>query len=112
MRRRVLTIALACLLPGQALAHTNDLLTLKQSIVATYAKLVFASYEDSLAGVRALAESVDTFVESPSEAALERARQAWIAARVPYTQTEACRFYDGPIETVEGMINSWPIDEN
>jgi putative iron-regulated protein len=27
-------------------------------------------------------------------------------------QTEAYRFSDGPIEEVEGLINSWPIDEN
>jgi putative iron-regulated protein len=31
---------------------------------------------------------------------------------VPYAQTEAYRFYDGPIEAVEGLINAWPIDEN
>ena len=31
---------------------------------------------------------------------------------MPYLQTEACRFYDGPIDAVEGWINAWPIDEH
>src|SRR5262245_26533429 len=43
---------------------------------------------------------------------LQQARKAWIAARLPYLQSEAARFYDGPIDEVEGFINSWPIDEN
>src|SRR5262245_9144447 len=89
-----------------------ELTSLKQSVVANYAALVCASYEDALAGVRALAESIDAFLEKPGDESLSRARQAWIDARVPYAQTEAYRFYDGPIESVEGLINSWPIDEN
>ena len=55
---------------------------------------------------------MDAFVDAPREDSLSRARQAWIDARVPYVQTEAYRFYDGPIDAVEGLINSWPIDEN
>jgi uncharacterized iron-regulated protein len=27
-------------------------------------------------------------------------------------QSEAFRFYDGPIDRLEPWINSWPIDEN
>src|SRR5439155_5439287 len=38
--------------------------------------------------------------------------EAWLAARVPYSQTEVCRFYDGPIDQLEGAVNAWPIDEN
>jgi putative iron-regulated protein len=47
-----------------------------------------------------------------------RPRTRWAArvrrgsTRVPYAQTEAYRFYDGPIDALEGLINSWPIDEN
>jgi putative iron-regulated protein len=91
---------------------STDLTSLKRSVIANYATLVHASYEDALAGARLLADSLDAFLEAPSDPSLNRARQAWIDARVPYAQTEAYRFYDGPIDAVEGLINSWPIDEN
>ena len=42
------------------------------------------------------------------------ARKAWLAAREPYGQTEAFRFYGGPIDDAkgpEGRINAWPLDE-
>jgi putative iron-regulated protein len=95
-----------------ASGESTDLVSLKQSVVTQYAALARATYEDALAGARTLAGSIDAFVEAPSADALNRARQAWIDARIPYTQTEAFRFYDGPIDDVEGLINSWPIDEN
>jgi putative iron-regulated protein len=43
---------------------------------------------------------------------MKSARQAWLDARVPYLQSEAFRFYDGPIDQVEGFVNAWPLDEN
>jgi putative iron-regulated protein len=89
-----------------------DLRALKQAVIANYAAIVYASYDDALAGARALEQSIDAFLANPSDARLERTRQAWIDARVPYAQTEAYRFYDGPIDAVEGFINAWPIDEN
>jgi putative iron-regulated protein len=95
-----------------ASAESTDLVSLKHLVVSQYAALAQATYEDALAGARTLADSIDAFVEAPSADTLTRARQAWIEARVPYTQTEAFRFYDGPIDEVEGLINSWPIDEN
>src|SRR5262249_43064108 len=67
---------------------------------------------DALAGATSLADAIDAFVAAPADASLSRARQAWIAARVPYAQSEAFRFADGPIDAVEGFINSWPIDRN
>src|SRR5262245_31637900 len=89
-----------------------DLRSLKQKVVSAYATLVYASYQDAVAGSRLLATAIDAFLEAPSPESLNRARQAWIDAREPYLQTEVYRFYDGPIETVEGLVNSWPIDEN
>jgi putative iron-regulated protein len=113
MRRVVcLVVGLALIGPARGEAASGDLGTLKRSVIANYANIVHASYQDALAGARSLAAAVDAFVAAPSEAALGRTRQAWIDARVPYAQTEAYRFYDGPIDAVEGMINAWPIDEN
>lgn len=90
----------------------NESTSLKRSVVRHYADLVLANYQDALSAARQLESAVESFVTHPSETSLQQAREAWIAARVPYLQTEACRFYDGPIEEVEGFINAWPIDEN
>lgn len=86
--------------------------SLKREVVAHYAAIASASYEDSLAAARQLQQKIETLLATPSAPALEAARGAWLAARVPYLQTEAFRFYDGPIDAVEGGINAWPIDEH
>lgn len=84
--------------------------------VATYAEIVRASYEDSLAAADALGTAIDTFVAAPTPGGLDDAREAWLASREPYLQTEVYRFYDGPIDNPtdgpEGLINAWPLDEN
>ena len=85
---------------------------LKRAVVGQYAAIVSASYEDSLAAARQLQQKIEALLATPSAPALEATRRAWLAARVPYLQTEACRFYDGPIDAVEGWINAWPIDEH
>ncbi|MCD6052266.1 MAG: iron-regulated protein [Verrucomicrobia bacterium] len=77
-----------------------------------YASILHATYTDSWSAACELQQSIEKFLKSPSEEGLKQARQAWIAARVPYLQTEVARFYDGPIEAVEGFVNAWPIDEN
>lgn len=84
-------------------------------VVDNYAAIVRASYADSLAKARDLKTAIDAFVAAPSATTLQAARQAWLAAREPYGQTEAYRFYDGPIDNPdtgpEGQINAWPLDE-
>ena len=86
--------------------------SLKREVVGQYAAIAAASYEDSLAAARQLQHVIEAMLAAPSAAKLEAARQAWIAARLPYLQTEVFRFYDGPIDAVEGGINAWPIDEH
>jgi putative iron-regulated protein len=90
----------------------TDLMALKRSVLTNYARVVSAAYNDSLASAKNLQKAIDVFLAQPSEGSLNLARKAWLDARVPYLQTEVCRFYDGPIDQVEGMINAWPIDEN
>jgi len=77
-----------------------------------YASIVAASYEDSVAGATVLATALGQLVNQPSVATLTAARKAWLDSREVYLQTEAYRFYDGPIEEVEGQVNAWPMDEN
>ena len=50
-------------------------------------------------------------VEAPSEETLAAAREAWLAARVPYQQTEAFRFGNPIVDDWEGKVNAWPLDE-
>ncbi|MBB5017336.1 putative iron-regulated protein [Chitinivorax tropicus] len=84
------------------------------AVVNNYADIVHANYEDALIKAKALQTAVEGLIAQPSKESLEVARQAWLAAREPYGQTEAFRFYGGPIDDakdVEGRLNSWPLDE-
>ena len=38
-------------------------------------------------------------------------RSAWLAARVPYMQSEVFRFGNTIIDDWEGQVNAWPLDE-
>jgi putative iron-regulated protein len=110
---RTLLAVLLLAWSGPLTAHDSpDLISLKRQVISDYAAIACANYEDALAAARTLAESVETFLLTPNADSLTRARQAWIDARIPYAQTEAFRFYDGPIDALDGLINSWPIDEN
>lgn len=83
-------------------------------VIAGYATLVHATYSDAHDGAHELGESLDALVAEPSEASLEAAKKAWLAARTPYGQSESFRFYGGPIDDEdgpEGRINAWPMDE-
>ncbi len=96
-------------------AASADLTALKQAALTTYADIVFASYEDSYTLAVALQEAINAFVENPSEETHQAAQEAWLAAQEPYGQTEAYRFYGGPIDDEdgpEGLLNAWPLDEN
>ena len=79
--------------------------------IDAYINLAFKSYEKAAADAAVLAKVVDAFLATPSDETLGAARKAWLAARPAYLHTEAFRFYDGPIEAVEGEINSWPMNE-
>ena len=84
----------------------------RTAAVAQYAVVAQATYQDARDGAVALRAAIATLAAQPSAATLDAAKTAYLAARTPYEQTEAFRFADGPIEDVEGAINSWPLDEN
>jgi putative iron-regulated protein len=79
--------------------------------IEAYVDLVQKSYQKSADDAAALEASVDGLLANPSQVTLDAARRAWIAARPAYLRTEAFRFYSGPIDRVEGEINSWPVNE-
>ena len=82
-----------------------------KAVVATYSDLALAGYEDSLASARTLRKAVDALIAKPSAETLAAARAAWLAARVPYQQTEAYRFGNPIVDDWEGRVNAWPLDE-
>jgi putative iron-regulated protein len=86
-----------------------------QHVVAHYAKLVHANYSDAVSAAQRMDQAIDGFLTAPSETSLAKARKAWLDAREVYGQTEAYRFYGGPIDDSkgpEGRINAWPMDES
>ena len=87
----------------------------KKAVLENYVRIVFANYEDNYNTAKLLKDQIDLFVANPSAAGLEACKQAWLTAREPYGQSEAFRFYGGPIDKKdgpEGLMNAWPIDEN
>jgi len=79
--------------------------------IDAYIDLVGTSYRKAADDARLLGQAIDEFLASPSEDSLKAARKAWVDARPSYLKTETFRFYDGPIEDVEGAINAWPMNE-
>ncbi|PZO14361.1 MAG: iron-regulated protein [Burkholderiales bacterium] len=85
------------------------------SVAAHYATLVYANYEDVAITARTMQDAIRAFTAAPSADTLAAARKSWLMAREFYGQTEAFRFYGGPIDNdngPEGRINAWPMDES
>jgi len=116
--RRLVLAATAALLGSGSLwsrwARAQTLSATPATVAAHYATLVHAAYEDGLAAARNLQRTIAAFTAAPSAETQAAARKAWLAAREVYGQTEAFRFYGGPIDSANGpeaRINAWPMDE-
>lgn len=83
----------------------------KASVVEHYAHLAHAGYEDALITAKALNEATEQLIANPTDANLQAAKEAWLAARVPYQQTEVFRFGNAIVDDWEGQLNAWPLDE-
>ncbi|HSC75307.1 MAG TPA: imelysin family protein, partial [Pseudomonadales bacterium] len=97
--------------PAAAPVPTVDQDAAAKAVINHYADIAFAAYSDSLGTAEKLQAAIDTFVKNPDEANLQAARAAWIAARIPYMQTEAFRFGNKVVDDWEGQVNAWPLDE-
>ena len=91
-------------------------------LVISYANMAHAAYKDSIETAKKLQTAVNTFVATPTQANLDAAKAAYKAARQPYSQTEIFRFDEGfvtandkraikSVDSWEGQINAWPLDE-
>lgn len=83
----------------------------KADVLENYANIAEAKFDDSLIAAKRLQTAVDALIADPSDATLNAARAAWIAARVPYQQTEVYRFGNAIVDDWEGKVNAWPLDE-
>ncbi|WP_300298036.1 imelysin family protein [Ferrovibrio sp.] len=104
-----LAFALGLFAAGNASAAGQD--ATKSAVLKTYGDIAQAIYEDSLTSARGLQKAVSTLIAAPSEASLKAAREAWIASRVPYMQSEVYRFGNAVVDDWEGRVNAWPLDE-
>ncbi len=112
MSAALYVIVILAALPSQA--ATQD------AVTENYAKLVHANYKDAYTDALALQQAIDAMLASPTNETLEAAKKAWLISRDSYGQTEAFRFYEGPIDFVdsetgaegpEGRLNAWPLNE-
>jgi len=85
--------------------------TSADAVAKHYADIAQAKFEDSLTTAKALGEAIDAFLASPSAETQQAAKDAWLAARVPYQQTEVYRFGNAIVDDWEGRVNAWPLDE-
>lgn len=96
---------------SEAPVATEDM---RKAVVETYSRIAYQLYQDTHDSAHELLSVVQKLVANPSQLNLENARAAYIAARTPYGQTDAFRFYGGPIDDEKGterMMNGWPLDE-
>lgn len=82
-----------------------------KAVIANYVNLAHAEFSAALATAKTLQTKVDEFLAQPSEASHQAAKQAWRAARLPYSQTEVFRFGNPNVDAWEGGVNAWPLDE-
>ena len=95
-----------CVAASHAMADT-----MPEAVIKHYADLAEAKYSDSLTTAKALDTAIDAFLAAPSDETLNAAKEAWLAARVPYQQTEVYRFGNAIVDDWEGRVNAWPLDE-
>lgn len=104
-------LASACFVFATAAITPAFAVTDAAAVVQTYQQMASAKYSDALMTAKSLNEAVNALIADPSQETLEAARKAWIAARIPYQQTEAFRFGNPVVDDWEGRVNAWPLDE-
>jgi len=70
-------------------------------VMVQYADIAEAAYGDSLTTAKALQAAVAVLIAAPTHNNLAAAKAAWLAARVPYQQTEVYRFGNAVVDDWE-----------
>ncbi len=100
---KALTLAASTLALSVGTAAMADGPATNAAVLDTYADIAVANYSDSLITAQRLSAAIDTLIADPSAEALEAAKAAWLAARVPYQQTEVFRFGNAIVDDWEGI---------
>ncbi|WP_420427664.1 imelysin family protein [Algiphilus sp.] len=103
---RLATLGCACFLSACS-PGTPDV----SEVLDSYRAVAHAAYAESHARAVTLAQRVEDLVAAPGPDTLAAARQAWRAARVPYSQSEGLRFGNWFVDEWETRVNAWPVDE-
>lgn len=82
-----------------------------KAVVSHYADLALAVFSDAASTAKTLQGAIDALLANPNDDTLKAAREAWLAARVPYMQSEVFRFGNAVVDDWEGQLNAWPLDE-
>ena len=96
---------------AMAMTSAAQAATPAAAVIKHYGDIAQATFEDSLKTARDLEVNIAAFLDKPTEATMKSAKNSWIAARVPYQQTEAFRFGNAIVDDWEGKVNAWPLDE-
>lgn len=102
---------LTALMIGASFSCANAWAIDSKQVVNHYGELVHAVYSDAATTAADLDKAIDALIAKPSEQTLAAAKQAWLAARVPYQQSEVFRFGNSIVDDWEGQLNAWPLDE-
>ncbi|MCB1439723.1 MAG: peptidase [Nitratireductor sp.] len=108
--RKFAALALGTALAGFVLNNARAE-TSPDAVLDHYADMAEAAYSDSLAAAQTLDAKIEAMMADPSPETLKAAREAWLAARNPYQETEVFRFGNEIVDDWEGRVNSWPLDE-
>jgi putative iron-regulated protein len=89
-------------------AHASDN---KQIIENIAVNVITQTYKDLASRAADLKAKVNVFAQTPTEANLVAAQQAWRDARVPWEASEAFLF--GPVEALglDPMMDTWPLNK-
>ena len=83
----------------------------REQVIQHYANIAHATFADAHSTAQALQVAVNAFVDAPSAQTQQAAKDAWLAARAPYMQSEVFRFGNTLVDEWEGQVNAWPLDE-
>ncbi len=85
---------------------------LEVAIITDFADgVIIPTYQQLVAKAAKLSQTTDAFTTNPGAETLKAARNAWIAAREPWEQSEAFAF--GPADSLgyDGDLDDWPVNE-
>ncbi len=84
--------------------------TLQEVVSNTSNNVIIATYNDLNQKAIALTSVINQLATTPNAANLQAAKEAWVAARAPWEQTEG--FLYGPVDSegIDPAMDTWPVD--